>query len=115
VGLAPRDALPNDALVCRGGTCSADRFRQGSGVMLDAAGRIVAVSVNSAAMTPIEVLSAAIPNRQIGVTTVGAIRAIGGTVTPAPSANNRFHCVMGGITPEQAARLFTPVVGNPNR
>jgi len=119
VGLAPRDALPNDALVCRGGTCSADRFRQGSGVTLDPtgdpAGRIVAVSVNSAAMTPIEVLSAAIPNRHIGVTTVGAIKVIGGTVTPAPSANNRFHCVMGGITPEQAARLFTPVVGNPNR
>ena len=115
MGLAPRDALPNDALVCRGGTCSADRFRQGSGVMLDPSGRIVAVSVNSAAVTPIEVLSAAIPNRHIGVTTVGAIRRIGRTVTPAPSANNRFHCVMGGITPEQAARLFTPVVGNPNR
>jgi hypothetical protein len=32
-----------------------------------------------------------------------------------PSANNRFHCVLAGITPEQAAGLFTPVVANPNR
>jgi hypothetical protein len=63
--LAPPPALPDEALVCRGGSCSADRFRQGSGVTLDAAGRVVGVSVNCAAVTPIEVLSAAIPNRQM--------------------------------------------------
>jgi hypothetical protein len=74
-----------------GGTCSADRFRQGSGVTLATAGRLVSVSVNGAATTPIEVLSAAIPNRQIGVTTVGAIRRMGATVTPAPPANKRFQ------------------------
>jgi len=113
--LAPRLALPDEALVCRGGTCSAERFRQGSGVTLDTGGRLVGVSVNCAAMTAIEALSAAIPNRQIGVTTVGSIRHIGGTVIPAPSANNRFHCVLGGITPQQAARLFSPAVANPNR
>jgi hypothetical protein len=113
--LAPRLALPDEALVCRGGTRSAERFRQGAGVTLNAAGRLVGVSVNSAAMTPIEVLSAAIPNRQIGVTTVGSISRMGGAVTPTPSANNRFHCVLGGITPEEAARLFSPVVANPNR
>jgi hypothetical protein len=115
MALAPTLALPGDALVCRGGTCSADRFRQGSGVTLDVAGRLVGVSVNCAAMTPIAALSAAIPNRQIGVTTVGAIRRIGGTVIPAPFTNNRFHCVLGGITREQAARLFSPSVANPNR
>ena len=115
MAVAPTVALPGDALVCRGGLCSADRFRQGSGVTLDAFGRLVGVSVNSAAMTPIAALSAAIPNRQIGVTIVGAIRLAGGTVTPAPSVNNRFHCVLGGITPEQAARLFSPSVANPNR
>jgi len=113
--LAPRSALPDDALVCRGGTCSAERFRQGSGVTLDAAGRLVGVSVNCAAATAIDVLSAPIPNRQIGVATVGTIRRAGGGVTPAPPRNNRFHCVMSGITPQQAARLFAPVVDNPNR
>jgi hypothetical protein len=113
--LAPQSALPDEALVCRGGTCSSERFRQGAGVTLDAAGSLVGVSVNCAAMTPIEALSAAIPNRQIGVTNVGLIRRTGGIVTPAPSANNRFHCVLSGITPQQAARLFSPVVANPNR
>jgi hypothetical protein len=73
------------------------------------------ISVNSAAVTPIDILSAAIPNRQIGVTTVGSIRRIGGTVTAAPSASNGFHCLLGGITPEEAAGLFSPVVPNPNR
>jgi hypothetical protein len=108
-------ALPDEALVCRGGTCSADRFHQGSGVTLDVGGRLNGVSVNSAAMTPLDVLSAAIPNRQVGVTTVGSIRRLGGTVTPAASGKNRFHCVLGGITPDQAADLFSPVVANPNR
>jgi catechol 2,3-dioxygenase-like lactoylglutathione lyase family enzyme len=37
------------------------------------------------------------------------------TVIAAPSANNRFHCVLGGITPEAAAGLFSPSVPNPNR
>jgi hypothetical protein len=30
--VAPRLVLPDVALVCRGGTCSAERFRQGAGV-----------------------------------------------------------------------------------
>lgn len=111
----PRDALPDDAPVCRGGTCSAERFRAGAGVTLDNAGRLQGVSVNSAARTTVEVLTFSIPNRQVGVTTVGAVRRMGGSVTPAPSANNRFHCVLAGVTPEQATGLFTPVVANPNR
>jgi predicted NAD/FAD-binding protein len=63
----------------------------------------------------IEALTSSIPNRQIGVTTVGAIRRLGGTVTLMPSGNNRFHCVLVGITPDEAAGLFTPVIANPNR
>jgi hypothetical protein len=112
---APLLVLPGEALVCRGGTCRSERFRQGSGVSIDEAGRLMGVSVNSAANWPIEPLSAAIPNRQIGVTTVGEIQGLGGAETTAPSLNNRFHCVLRGITPEEAAWLFAPVVANPNR
>ncbi len=71
--------------------------------------------MNSAAGVSVGALAAGIPNRQIGVTTVGAVRRMGGSVTPAPSATNRFHCVLAGITPEQAAGLFTPIIANPNR
>jgi hypothetical protein len=113
--LAPLSPLPDDALICSGGTCSAERFRQGSGVTLDASGRLVGVSVNCGAVTPIEGLSMAIPNRRTGVTSMGSIRRIEGTVNPAPSANNRFHCILSGITPQQAAQVFSPVVANPNR
>lgn len=101
--------------MCRGGTCSPERFRAGAGVTLDNAGRLQGVSVNSAANTTVKALTSNIPNRHIGVTTVAAVRGMGGSVRPEPSASNRFHCVLPGITPEQAAALFASVIANPNR
>lgn len=115
MGRRPRAALPNDAPVCRGGTCSPERFRAGAGVTLDNEGLLQGVSVNSAAHSTVKALTSNIPNRQIGVTTVGAVRDMGGSVRPEPSVSNRFHCVLSGITPEQAAELFAPVIANPNR
>jgi len=73
------------------------------------------VSVNSAPGASIEALPVPIANRQIGVTTVGAIRRAGGNFAPALSPNNCFHRLLGGITPEETARLFAPVAANPNR
>jgi RHS repeat-associated protein len=108
-------ALPDDALVCRGGTCTADRFAGGSGVTLDDSGNLQGVSVNSAPGASLDELTSTIPNKQVGVTTVGAIRAAGGDVTPSPTPGNPFHCTLCGITPEQAEDLFTPTVTNPNR
>jgi hypothetical protein len=107
--------LPDSALVCRGGLCRADRFASGSGVKLDAAGKMSGASVNSAAEKTVTDLSATIPNPKLGVTTVGDVRRAGGDVVPNPTPNNPYHCVMCGITPQQAERLFTPVVPNPNR
>jgi hypothetical protein len=40
-------ALDDAALVCRGGTCNANRFANGSGVTMDASGKLQGVSVNS--------------------------------------------------------------------
>jgi len=101
-------------LVCRGGACTADRFAGGAGVTIDAAGRLAGVSVNSALGRTVEELTASIPNKQVGVTTVGAIRAAGGDVIPAPGPNSPFHCQLYGITPVQAERLFTPTRQNPH-
>lgn len=106
--------LPGDALVCRGGTCAADRFAKGSGVTLDSGGRLQGVSVNSAPGATIEQLTSTIPNKQVGVTTVDKIRAAGGNVIPSPTPNNPFHCTMCGITPAQAEKLFTPTIRNPS-
>jgi RHS repeat-associated protein len=42
------DDLPNNAYVCRGGTCTAERFAGGSGVTINPNGTLSGVSVNSA-------------------------------------------------------------------
>ena len=104
----------SNVLVCRGGSCTADRFAGGSGVSIDADGKLRGVSVNSGPGAALEELAATIPNRRIGVSTVAEIEANGATVVAAPAPNNRYHCIMGGITPQQAEQLFTPTVPNPN-
>jgi hypothetical protein len=108
-------SLPDDALVCRGGSCTAERFLQGAGVTRDEAGKLFNVSVNSAPGKTLAELTVTIPNKQVGVTTVGEIRAIGGYVLPKPTMHNPDHCVMEGLTPEEAARLFIPTARNPHR
>ncbi|WP_198086381.1 RHS repeat-associated core domain-containing protein [Variovorax sp. E3] len=107
--------LPDSAYVCRGGLCTADRFAGGSGVTIDSAGKMCRASVNSAAGKSVQELSTGIPNPKMGVTTVGDVRRLGGDVVPDPTPKNPDHCLMCGITPAQAERLFAPVVPNPNR
>ena len=108
-------ALSDAALVCRGGTCVAKRFVQGSGVGTDSAGTLQGISVNSAAGKTVEELTVGIQNGKVGVTTVGRVRAAGGDVIPSPTEPNPYHCTLCGITPEQAEELFTPTIPNPNR
>lgn len=108
-------ALPDSANVCRGGTCTAQRFEGGTGVSLDAAGRLQNVSVNSAPGMSVEELAVGVRNSQVGSTTVGAIRQAGGDVVPSPTPGNAAHCTLCGITPAQAETLFTPTTPNPQR
>ena len=103
----------DDALVVRGGTNTADRFSGGSGVTIDDAGNVHGVSVNSAPGRSLEDLTQGIPNKQVGVTTVGDIKAAGGYVRPDPTPGNPFHCLIGGCSPEQFSNLFTPTIKNP--
>lgn len=97
----------------RGGTNTAERFANASGVTRDQAGNVFDVSVNSAPGRSLEELSQGIPNKQIGVTTVGAIRGAGGTIRLDPLVDNPFHCLIGGCTPEQFSELFMPTIKNP--
>jgi hypothetical protein len=114
--------LPDDAFVVRGGLNQPENFLQGSAVSVRSDGMLDGVSVNAAANRTVEELTApndrtgypGIPNRRIGVTTVGAVRAAGGAVTPAPSANNAYHATVSGLTPETASELFQPTQANPN-
>jgi hypothetical protein len=56
-----------------------------------------------------------IPHNQVGVTTVGKVRALGGDVVPSPRKRNPTHATLSGLTPEQASSLFRPTVKNPNK
>jgi len=114
--------LPDAAFVVRGGQNLPANFVQGSGVMVDTGGNIEGVSVNAAPGVSVQELTApnphtgypGIPHNQVGVTTVGAIRAAGGDVIPAPTRTNLYHATVSGLTPEQASPLFRPTVKNPN-
>jgi RHS repeat-associated protein len=109
----PGGKIPDDALVCRGGLCTADRFEHGTGVSLDAQRRMQGVSVNTA--ESVEAATRQVRNGQIGVTTAGKIRTVGGDVVSTPSRMDPTHATMSGITPEQAEQLFTPTIPNPNK
>lgn len=97
-------------------------FAQGSGVTVDAGGKIEGVSVNTASGVSVQELIApnphtgypGIPHNQVGVTTVGAIRAVGGDVLPSPTRPNPYHATLSGLTPAQASQPFRPTVHNPN-
>lgn len=114
--------LPDEALVVRGGQNLPANFAQGSGVTVNAGGKIEGVSVNAAPDVSVQELTApnphtgypGIPHNQIGVTTVGAIRASGGNVVPSPTRTNPYHATLSGLTPEQASQLFRPTMKNPN-
>ena len=79
------------------------------------------MSVNSAAGLSLKELTApsaeypGIPHNQVGVTTVGRIRALGGDVAASPTKKNPNHASLSGVTPEQASSLFRPTTKNPNR
>ena len=109
------DRLPDDALVCRGGTCKPEQFTNGTGVTTNADGTLNNVSVNSGPGLTVNDLTRTIDNGQVGVTTVGDIRRAGGDVFKDGNVRNPTHCLMCGITAEQANKLFTPTVPNPNK
>jgi hypothetical protein len=109
-------------LVVRGGQNLPSNFAQGSGVTTGGEGKLQGVSVNSAPGLSVQDLTApnpqtgypGIPHNQVGVSTVGAIRAAGGDVVPSPTRTNPHHATLSGLTPEQASGLFRPTVKNPN-
>jgi hypothetical protein len=73
---------------------------------------ITGVSVECAAGLTVTDLAAVIPHGQVGVTTVGAVRAAGGDVVRT-AGRSPHHATLTGLGPEVASRLLTPTVANP--
>jgi len=113
--------LPDDAFVVRGGQNLPINFAKGSGVAVDEGEKLQNVSVNCAPDLSVEELTApnpktgypGIPHNQVGVTTVGAIRAAGGDVVLSPTRTNLNHATLSGLTPYRASQLFRPTIKNP--
>jgi hypothetical protein len=116
-------ALSDDALVVRGGENLPQSFANGSDVTVAASGKLQGVSVNAASGLTVKELTSpnsqtgypGIPLNQVGVTTVGRIRAKGGAVDPSPTTKNPNHATLSGLTPKQASSLFRPTIKNPSR
>lgn len=103
--------IPDDALVVRGGQNTPDGVRKG---MATHPSGVTGVSVHSADGASVAELAVGIPHGQVGVTTVGKVRAAGGDVIRT-SGRSPHHATLTGLTPEQISGLLTPTVPNPTR
>lgn len=103
------DRISGEAVVVRGGRNLPDDLRRGA--RTHPSGH-TGVSVECSAGLSVEELAATLPHGQVGVTTVGAIRAAGGDVvqTSGRSAN---HATVIGVRAEELSGLLTPTVPNP--
>jgi len=89
------DPLPDDALVMRGGRNQPEDIERGTATHPSG---ITGISVECAAGATVEQLAAAIPHGQVGVTTVGKIRQLGGDVVRT-SGRSTNHATASGLTP----------------
>src|SRR5438105_3184564 len=103
------EGIPDEAVVVRGGRNQPDDLRRG--IRTHPSG-VTGASVECAEGLSVEELARAIPHGQIGVTTVGAVRAAGGDVMRT-SGRSPHHATLVGLSPEQASTLLTPTKPNP--
>ena len=75
---------------------------------------VTGVSVECAVGVSVATLAAAIPHGQIGATTVGAVRQMGGDVMRT-TGRSSYHATVTGLTPTQISALLTPTIPNPTR
>ena len=88
--------IPDEALVVRGGLNRPEDIERG---MSTHPSGVTGVSVESAIGVTVEQLAAAVPHNQIGVTTVGNVRATGGDVIRT-SGRSPNHATLTGLTPD---------------
>lgn len=103
------ERIPDEALVVRGGRNQPEDLRRGTRTHPSG---VTGVSVECAEGVSVDELAAAIPHGQVGVTTVGTIRAASGDVVRT-SGRSPHHATLVGLSPEQASRLLTPTIPNP--
>lgn len=105
--------LANSALVVRGGSSEGANSVAGltKGIGNHPAG-VIGFSAESANGLSLCQLCSNINHNQVGVTTVGQVRAAGGDVVSTAGVSPT-HATVTGLGPEAANRLFTPSQRNP--
>jgi hypothetical protein len=105
------ESLPDEAIVLRGGRNRPEDIRRGIGTHPSG---ITGISVECGVGVAVQVLSVSIPHGQIGVTTVGAVRAVGGDVIRT-SGRSPYHATLTGLISEEISLLLTPTIPNPSK
>ena len=104
------DRLPDETLVCRGGTCNKSHFENAVNigtVKKNPDGTLSDVSVNSYPGVSEAELAKGFKNRQYGVTTVGQIRRLGGDVIPSQREfGSPYHATIEGLGIDQLIKVF---------
>lgn len=75
---------------------------------------VTGISVECALGLTVQELAQTIPHGQIGVTTVGEVRVLGGDVIRT-SGRSPNHATLTGLTPEEINSVLTPVIINPTK
>lgn len=101
--------IPNEALVVRGGRNRPEDIQRATATHPSG---ITGISVECEVGLSVAQLAVAIPHGQVGVTTVGEVRALGGDVLRT-SGRSLSHATLTGLTPEQTSFLLTPTIPNP--
>jgi hypothetical protein len=110
LGTVTGPTLPNSAIVVRGGINTPALVANGTGVHPTTG--LIGISVESAAGKTAAELAATLPNNQVGIATVGNVRALGGDVVPTPGKSLN-HATLTGLDAPTASQLFQPPVPNP--
>lgn len=101
--------IGEEAVVVRGGRNQPVDLERGTGTHPSGT---TGVSVECASGLTVEELAASIPHGQIGVTTVAAVRALGGDVVRI-RGRSPHHATLTGLSPEEMSALLTPTIRNP--
>ena len=105
-GLLSRNQFPARRWLCEEGVIAQP--------ILSVEQALTGVSVECAVGLSVAELAVVIPHGQIGVTTAGAVRQMGGDAVRT-TGRSPYHATVTGLTPEQISGLLTPTIPNPAR
>lgn len=105
------ERIPDEAIVIRGGRNRPEDIQRGTSTHPSG---VTGISVECAVGLTIKELAATILHGQVGSTTVGKVRKVGGEVVRT-SGRSPYHATLTGLTPQQISNLFNPTFPNPAR